>query len=60
MAEINSYRVRLFNDLIKKIDNCKSIDEAQVVFNQAGSKYNWDVDNQLAIDFMCLIERRFI
>ena len=48
-----------FNEMIKTIDDFASIDEAQTLFNQRGTTYNWDTENQLVIDFMNLIERRF-
>lgn len=49
-----------FNEFVKALDNSNSIDEAQTLFNQKGSANNWDVENQLVIDFMSLIERRFL
>jgi len=49
-----------FNALIKAIDNCTSADEAQSLFNKTGAAYNWDTENTLVINFMDLIERRFL
>ena len=49
-----------FNEFIKSIDNAPSITSAQTLFNQTGSGYNWDVENKMVLDFMNLIERRFV
>ena len=49
-----------FNNFVKALDNSSSIDEAQNLFNAEGRINNWDVENLLVIDFMNLIERRFL
>ena len=48
-----------FNQVVKSIDACANIDEAQTVFTKTGIQFNWDIEAQLVMDFMALIERRF-
>lgn len=44
-----------FNDLVKSIDECSSLDEAIALY----SKSDWELDNVHVISFTNLVERRF-
>ena len=50
----------LFNEIVKKIDSCKNLIEAQELLNQAKTDFNWDAENERVISFYELVERRFL
>lgn len=58
--ELFNKDMNAFNELIKLIDNSSSIEDAQIFISKAKEKFSWDKENQLTLDFISLIERRFI
>lgn len=44
-----------FNDLVKSIDECASLDEAISLYSSS----DWELDNEYVISFTDLVERRF-
>ena len=44
-----------FNELVKAIDNCESLDQATKMY----STMDWEIDNEHVVTFTNLVERRF-
>tara|TARA_B100000809_G_C15081532_1_gene509818 strand:+ start:195 stop:752 length:558 start_codon:yes stop_codon:yes gene_type:complete len=44
-----------FNELVKSIDSCLSLDEATKLY----STMDWEIDNEHVVTFTSLVERRF-
>lgn len=53
--ELFSKDMNAFNELVKSIDKCNSLDEAIVLFSSS----DWELDNEHVIAFTSLVERRF-
>ena len=53
--ELFNKDMNAFNELVKSIDNCSAINEA----NKLLSPYDWDDENEHVLSFTQLIERRF-
>lgn len=48
--------MNLFNELVKSIDNCSSINDAKALI----SKLGWNDENEHVLSFTNLVERRFL
>jgi hypothetical protein len=53
--ELCNKDMNAFNELVKLIDNCSSLDEATKLY----STMDWEIDNEHVVTFTNLVERRF-
>ena len=53
--ELCSKDMNAFNELVKSIDSCSSLDEATKLY----STMDWEIDNEHVVTFTDLVERRF-
>ena len=53
--ELCNKDMNAFNELVKSIDNCSSLDEATKLY----STMDWEIDNEHVVTFTSLVERRF-
>ncbi|PJA07946.1 MAG: hypothetical protein COX70_05130 [Flavobacteriales bacterium CG_4_10_14_0_2_um_filter_32_8] len=54
--ELFNKDMNAFNELIKAIDNCSSLDDAKEIL----SKLDWDYENENVLSFLNSVERRFL
>jgi len=53
--ELCNKDMNTFNELVKAIDNCSSLDDATKLY----SIMDWEIENEHAVAFTNLVERRF-
>lgn len=53
--ELFNKDMNAFNELVKSIDNCTTMDKATALY----SSMDWELDNEHVISFTNLVERRF-